>query len=197
MRCNLTLSSFIHGACQNFHFHALFAAGKSSLLISGFPAHLTSFPFHPSSLASNACHEVRMRLLLVIWYILFCSPRTCVTNSESDLCLDLYFTHILFSCFRLTGHLVFSHFNWAVWISSFFFFTFCIQVVEQDQLDGATASGGTEGAEFEQRAEQLHEGYRALMDRYRRLKQMAPTPELEKETDNLVRVRDIRVFAAE
>lgn len=117
-----TLSSFILGACQNFHFHALFAAGKSSLLISGFPAHLTSFPFHPSSLASNACHELRMRLLLVIWYILFCSPRTCVTNIESDLCLDLYFTHILFSCFRLTGHLVFSHFNWAVWISSFFFY---------------------------------------------------------------------------
>ncbi|XP_076455395.1 LOW QUALITY PROTEIN: uncharacterized protein LOC143289986 [Babylonia areolata] len=44
-----------------------------------------------------------------------------------------------------------------------------------------------EEAEYERRAGQLHEEYRALMDRYRRLKQMAPTPELEKERDSLVR----------
>ena len=70
----------------------------------------------------------------------------------------------------------------------------CMQGVEGDQPDGATAAAGAEGSEFEQRAEYLHEGYRALMDRYRRLKQMAPTPELEKETDNLVRVRHGQSF---
>lgn len=34
----------------------------------------------------------------------------------------------------------------------------------------------------------LHDEYNALMDRYRRLKQMAQTPERDQEIDNLVRV---------
>ncbi|KAL8602062.1 hypothetical protein ACOMHN_007332 [Nucella lapillus] len=55
------------------------------------------------------------------------------------------------------------------------------------QQEGATQDGHGRDAEIEKRAVQLHEEYRALMDRYRRLKQMAPTPELDKETDNLVR----------
>ncbi|XP_076436272.1 uncharacterized protein LOC143275864 isoform X2 [Babylonia areolata] len=54
------------------------------------------------------------------------------------------------------------------------------------QLEGHHGSQ-SEDSELEKRAEQLHEEYRALMDRYRRLKQMVPTPELNKETDNLVR----------
>ncbi|VDI42188.1 Hypothetical predicted protein [Mytilus galloprovincialis] len=44
-----------------------------------------------------------------------------------------------------------------------------------------------ENSEFEQKVKQLHEEYSALMDRYRRLKQMAQTPEREEEIDNLVR----------
>ncbi|KAK7094893.1 serine/arginine repetitive matrix protein 2-like isoform X2 [Littorina saxatilis] len=55
-----------------------------------------------------------------------------------------------------------------------------------EKTDGATG-GGNYDAEFEKRAGHLNEEYRALMDRYRRLKQMAPTPDMEKETDNLVR----------
>lgn len=43
-------------------------------------------------------------------------------------------------------------------------------------------------SEFEQKVKRLHEEYNALMDRYRRLKQMAQTPERDKEIDNLVRV---------
>ena len=45
-----------------------------------------------------------------------------------------------------------------------------------------------EDAEFEQKIQMLHEQYNALMDRYRRLKQMAQTPEKDKEIDNLVKV---------
>ncbi|XP_065933670.1 serine/arginine repetitive matrix protein 2 isoform X4 [Magallana gigas] len=41
--------------------------------------------------------------------------------------------------------------------------------------------------EFEQKIEKLHVEYNALMDRYRRLKQMAQTPERDREIDNLVR----------
>ncbi|XP_052094414.1 uncharacterized protein LOC127730185 isoform X4 [Mytilus californianus] len=44
-----------------------------------------------------------------------------------------------------------------------------------------------ENTEFEQKVKHLHEEYSALMDRYRRLKQMAQTPEREEEIDNLVR----------
>lgn len=43
-------------------------------------------------------------------------------------------------------------------------------------------------SEFDKKLKHLHEEYNALMDRYRRLKQMAKTPEREKEIDNLVRV---------
>ena len=42
--------------------------------------------------------------------------------------------------------------------------------------------------EFDKKVKRLHEEYNALMDRYRRLKQMAKTPEREQEIDNLVRV---------
>lgn len=42
--------------------------------------------------------------------------------------------------------------------------------------------------QFEKRAQFLHDEFKALMDRYRRLKQMSETPEREKETDSLVRV---------
>ncbi|XP_045200672.2 uncharacterized protein LOC123554492 isoform X3 [Mercenaria mercenaria] len=42
-------------------------------------------------------------------------------------------------------------------------------------------------SEFDKKLEHLHEEYNALMDRYRRLKQMAKTPEREKEIDNLVK----------
>jgi hypothetical protein len=45
--------------------------------------------------------------------------------------------------------------------------------------------------EFEQNIEKLHVEYNALMDRYRRLRQMAQTPERDREIDNLVRVREI------
>ncbi|XP_061164853.1 uncharacterized protein LOC133173820 isoform X2 [Saccostrea echinata] len=41
--------------------------------------------------------------------------------------------------------------------------------------------------EFEKNLEKLHVEYNALMDRYRRLKQMAQTPERDQEIDNLVR----------
>lgn len=44
---------------------------------------------------------------------------------------------------------------------------------------------------FEQKIEKLHVEYNALMDRYRRLRQMAQTPERDREIDNLVRVREI------
>ncbi|XP_060552323.1 uncharacterized protein LOC132713685 isoform X4 [Ruditapes philippinarum] len=42
-------------------------------------------------------------------------------------------------------------------------------------------------SEFDNKLKHLHEEYNALMDRYRRLKQMAKTPEREKEIDNLVK----------
>lgn len=42
-------------------------------------------------------------------------------------------------------------------------------------------------SDFDKRLKQLHEEYNGLMDRYRRLKQMAKTPEREKEIDNLVK----------
>lgn len=42
--------------------------------------------------------------------------------------------------------------------------------------------------EFDKKLKHLHEEYNALMDRYRRLKQMATSPERDKEIDNLVRV---------
>ncbi|XP_055958062.1 uncharacterized protein LOC126812766 [Patella vulgata] len=41
--------------------------------------------------------------------------------------------------------------------------------------------------EFEGKLRRLHDEYNALMDRYRRLKQMAKTPNRDKEIDNLVR----------
>ncbi|XP_052788988.1 uncharacterized protein LOC128223703 isoform X2 [Mya arenaria] len=40
---------------------------------------------------------------------------------------------------------------------------------------------------FDDKLKRLHEDYNALMDRYRRLKQMAKTPEREQEIDHLVR----------
>jgi len=36
--------------------------------------------------------------------------------------------------------------------------------------------------------QKMHEDYNALMDRYRRLKQMAKSPQRDQEIDNLVRV---------
>lgn len=42
---------------------------------------------------------------------------------------------------------------------------------------------------FEEKVKKLHDNYNALMDRYRRLKQMAQTPERDQEIDNLVKVR--------
>ena len=45
--------------------------------------------------------------------------------------------------------------------------------------------------ELEKNLKRLHDNYNALMDRYRRLKQMAQTPERDQEIDNLVRVRDL------
>lgn len=42
--------------------------------------------------------------------------------------------------------------------------------------------------EFEDTVKLLHDEYNNLMDRYRRLKQMAQTPERDREIDNLVRV---------
>lgn len=44
-------------------------------------------------------------------------------------------------------------------------------------------------SEFDKKLKHLHEEYNALMDRYRRLKQMAKTPEREQEIDHLVKVR--------
>ena len=43
-------------------------------------------------------------------------------------------------------------------------------------------------SQFDKKLKQLHEEYNALMDRYRRLKQMVNTPERDQEIDNLVRV---------
>ncbi|XP_041369777.1 microtubule organization protein AKNA-like [Gigantopelta aegis] len=54
-------------------------------------------------------------------------------------------------------------------------------------LAGSDLIQPMEDSEFEQKIQMLHEQYNALMDRYRRLKQMAPTPEKDKEIDNLVK----------
>ena len=43
-------------------------------------------------------------------------------------------------------------------------------------------------SEFDKKLKHLHEEYSALMDRYRRLKQMARSPDRDKEIDNLVKV---------
>lgn len=51
-----------------------------------------------------------------------------------------------------------------------------------------------QNSEFEQKVKRLHEEYNALMDRYRRLKQMAQTPERDKEIDNLVRVSFLNCY---
>lgn len=42
--------------------------------------------------------------------------------------------------------------------------------------------------QFDKKLKRLHEEYNALMDRYRRLKQMSQTPERDQEIDNLVKV---------
>ncbi|KAL3870445.1 hypothetical protein ACJMK2_038513 [Sinanodonta woodiana] len=44
-----------------------------------------------------------------------------------------------------------------------------------------------EDAKFDEKLKRLHEEYNALMDRYRRLKQMAQSQERDKEIDNLVK----------